>query len=86
MSSDTKAAFSIPSILAIVAAIISFKASAVFGLVLAGVAIVFGVLGMILSLGPKTRGGIASLFGIGGGLLGIVVAFVKIIRWALGAG
>ena len=82
--SESKAAFSIPSIIAVVAAILSFKVGAIMGMVLAGVAIAFGVLGVLLSLSPKTRGGMASIFGIVAGLVGIIAAIVKAIQWFSG--
>ncbi len=78
---NTKAAFSIPSIIAVVAAILSFKVGAFFGLVLAGIAIVAGILGVILSLSPNTRGGVFSLIGVLGGAVGIIAAIVKAITW-----
>ena len=82
--SDSKAAFSIPSIIAVVAAILSFKAAAIMGLILAGVAIAFGLLGVLLSLSPRTRGGLVSIFGILAGLVGIVAAIVKAIQYFSG--
>lgn len=83
MSSNqpSKASFSIPSILAIIAAIFSFKVGAVGGLLLAGVAILMGIIGILLSLSSKTRGGIVSFFGIAAGLVGVIAAIVKAIMW-----
>lgn len=78
---NSRAAFSIPSIIAVVAAILSFKMGAFFGLVLAGIAIVFGIIGVLLSLAPKTRGGIFSLFGVFAGAIGIIAAVIKAIMW-----
>lgn len=83
-SESSKAVFSIPSILAVLAAIFSFKAGAFFGLVLAGVAIVFGLIGVLLALSPSRRGGIFSLFGVVGGLVGIIAAVIKAVLWILG--
>jgi hypothetical protein len=81
-SNDTsKAAFSIPSIIAVIAAILSFKAGAFFGLILAGIAILTGIIGILLSLSPKTRGGIFSSLGVVGGLIGIIAAVVKAVMW-----
>lgn len=82
----SKAAFSIPSILAVVAAIFSFKVGAFFGFVLAGVAILMGVIGVVLSLSPGKRGGIFSVIGVLGGAVGIVAAVVKAIMWIANAG
>ncbi len=82
----SKAAFSIPSILAVVAAIFSFKVGAFFGLVLAGIAILMGVIGVVLSLSPGKRGGIFSVIGVLGGAVGIVAAVAKAILWITNAG
>ncbi len=82
----TKAAFSIPSILALVAAIFSFKVGAFFGFVLAGIAILMGIIGVVLSLSPSKRGGIFSVIGVLGGVVGIVAAVVKGILWIANAG
>ncbi|MEO5915669.1 MAG: hypothetical protein ABIS50_15655 [Luteolibacter sp.] len=83
-TNSPKAAFSIPSIIAIVAAIFSFKMGAFFGLVLAGVAIVAGLIGILLSLSPTTRGGMFSIFGIIGGAIGVIAAIIKAIMWMTG--
>lgn len=82
-SESSKAVFSIPSILAVLAAIFSFKAGAFFGLVLAGFAIGFGVIGVLLALSPSRRGGLFSMFGVVGGLVGIIAAVIKAIMWIL---
>jgi len=79
-----KAAFSIPSIISVVAAVFSFKMGAFFGLVLAGVAIVFGLIGILLSLSPHKRGGVFSFMGIVGGAIGVVAAIIKAIIWIFG--
>src|SRR4051794_9129899 len=55
--------YSIPSILAIVAAAGSFMTGAALGFILAIAAIVLGVIGLLLALMPSTRGGIISLIG-----------------------
>lgn len=83
MSSNapSKAAFSIPSIIAVIAAILSFKMGAFFGFILAVVAIIAGALGVILSLSPARRGGIVSVFGVFAGGIGIIAAVVKAISW-----
>lgn len=77
---NQKAAFSIPSILAVVAAFFSFRMGAFGGFVLAGIAIVLGILGLVLSLSPKVRGGIMSFIGIAAGAIGIIAAVVKTIQ------
>jgi len=72
-------AFSIPSILSAIAAFLSFKAGAIFGLVLAILAIVLGAFGVLLSLMPNKRGGIVSVIGILAGAIGIVAAVIKLL-------
>ncbi|MCW1886242.1 hypothetical protein OKA04_16005 [Luteolibacter flavescens] len=80
----TRATFSVPSIIAIVAAIGSFMNGATLGLILAVVAIFFGIIGVVLSLSPAKRGGIISTFGIGAGLIGIVAAVIKAAMYLFG--
>ena len=80
----TSNSFSLPSIIAVAAAIGSFMTGAMWGLVLAVVAIVFGILGVILSLSPAKRGGIASTFGIAAGAVGIIAALIKGVMWMAG--
>lgn len=74
---SSKAAFSIPSILSVVAAIFSFRAEAVMGFFLAGIAIILGLVGILLALSPSKRGGIFSLFGVGAGVIGVIAAIIK---------
>ena len=74
---NQKATFSIPSIISLVAAIFSFSSGAVWGFVLAGVAVIFGILGVLLSLSPKVRGGFISILGVLGGGLGVLAAVIK---------
>ena len=78
-----KASFSISSILAIIAAIFSFKVGAIGGLLLAALALFFGVLGMVLALLPNVRGGILSILAVILSLLGIVAAIIKAILWLI---
>jgi hypothetical protein len=81
-----QAEFSIPSIIAVIAAILSFMTGALWGFILAIVAIICGIIGVILSLSPQVRGGFASIFGLGAGVLGMVAAFIRAIMWLTGAG
>ncbi|MBK1880864.1 hypothetical protein JIN85_00475 [Luteolibacter pohnpeiensis] len=78
-----KAAFSIPSIISIIAAILTFATGAFFGLIWAGVAVVFGLLGVLLSLSPSIRGGFLSILGVLGGLIGVIAAIIKAIAYFL---
>lgn len=79
MADGSKAAFSLPSIIAVIAAIFSFTTGAFLGFVLAGIAIVAGIVGVILSLAPSVRGGVMSFVGIVAGLVGIIAAIIKTI-------
>ena len=74
-----KATFSIPSLIAIVAAIASFASGAFWGLVLALIAILFGVLGLVMSLSARTRGGVVSVMSILAAVAGIGLPET---RWA----
>lgn len=73
--------FSIPSLVAVVAAFFSFTTGAVWGLILALIAIVSGLIGITVAVSPAKRGGIASAMAIFAGALGIVVALIKAITW-----
>lgn len=79
--SEGKVSFSIPSLLAIVAAILSFNVGAIFGLLLAAVAFIFGVLGVVLALAPRTRGGGLSILAVVLSFGGVIAALVKGIMW-----
>ncbi len=76
---DANPAMSIPSILAVVAAIGSFMTGAFLGTLLAIAAIVLGLVGALLALSPRVRGGMISIIAIGAGLLGIVAAIFKLV-------
>lgn len=82
-SPTSRASFSIPSIIALLAAIGSFMNGAILGMVLAVIAIVFGILGVVLSLAPAKRGGMISTLGIGAGVIGIIAAVIKAVMWIL---
>ena len=80
---QTKARFSLPSIIAIAAAIGSFFVGAFGGFVLALVAIVFGIIGVLLSLAPSVRGGLLSILSLIVAAIGIIMAVIKAIVWAI---
>lgn len=84
MNSQTarSASFSIFSILALISAILSFVFGAALGFVFAGVAIVCGLIGLILAVRARTRGGFISVFAVIAGLLGIAAAVIKLF-WRL---
>jgi hypothetical protein len=73
------AKFSLVSILAVVAAVLSFKFGAALGLLLAIAAIVLGAIGAIIALLPGTRGGVLSVISIIAGLIGIIAAVFKLL-------
>ena len=80
--SEPKAAkFSIPSIIALVAAVLSFMTGAIAGLILAVIAICFGLLGVLLSFSSRRRGGVVSTFSLLAGFVGIIAAVIKAIAW-----
>jgi hypothetical protein len=83
----SNSSFSVPSILAIVAAIGSFMVggSGFLALILAGAAVLLGVIGLVLALGPNTRGGVVSVLSVGAGVLGVVVAIVRLVMWLASA-
>ncbi|MDE3148373.1 MAG: hypothetical protein KGL37_02795 [Acidobacteriota bacterium] len=74
---QSKPHFSIPSIIAIAAAIACIFESAGTAFILAIVAIVFGALGFLLALAPSVRGGIISIISLILAAIGIVIAVLK---------
>ena len=80
-TTSTQASFSIASILAIAAAILSFNVGAIAGLLLALVAFVCGTVGAILALGPGIRGGILSVTAVILSVAGVIAAIVKAVLW-----
>lgn len=75
--------FSIPSIIAVIAAILSFVVGAFWGFVLAIVAILAAVIGMIVALSPRVRGGMVSMFALFAGGLALIAAVIKALGWLL---
>lgn len=76
---QSKPHFSIPSIIAVGAAIASVFVRPATGLALAIIAIIFGVVGILLSFAPSIRGGIMSFFSLILAMIGIIVAIIKAI-------
>ena len=74
---QNKPHFSLPSIIAIGAAIASFFVSAGTGFILAMVAIGFGVIGFLLAMAPSVRGGLLSIFSLIIACIGIVAAIIR---------
>jgi hypothetical protein len=83
MNGTTTAHFSLPSLIAIAAAIGSFATGAFWGFVLAMVAILFGIIGVLLSFSPRVRGGFVSILSMVAGAVGIIVALFKAVAWLL---
>jgi hypothetical protein len=83
METRVRPSYSIPSIIAIIAAMVSLFTGAFMGFALAVLAIICGIIGIVLSLSPNVRGGFASILGLIAGAIGIVVALVKAVTWAL---
>lgn len=79
METGRRVHFSIPSIIALIAAILSFTTGAFWGVILAVVAIFFGLIGLLMSFAPSERGGFVSVFSIVVAVIGIVVAGFKAI-------
>jgi hypothetical protein len=77
--SDVSPAFSIPSLLAIAAALGSFMTGAFLGTLLAIAAIVLGLVGALLAMSPRVRGGMMSIVAIVAGLIGIIAAVFKLV-------
>lgn len=74
-----EASFSIPSILAIVAAIGSFAVTPGYALLLCIVAALLGTFGIVLALMPGIRGGFISMLSLLMGAAGGLVALVRLI-------
>ena len=83
MNATTQAKFSIPSIVAIIAAIASFSAGPFAGFMLALVAVGFGVAGLAIAFLPHRRGGMVSVIAVVAGLMGLIAAIFKGIAWLL---
>ncbi len=79
MKLEPAARFSVVSILAIICAIIGLASGAGWGLVLAIIAIILGVIGVIMSLLPGVRGGMTSFLSVILGAIGIILAIIKFI-------
>lgn len=78
-NTPAKPHFSIVSILAVIAAVVSLRSGAGVGFMMAVIAIVLGVLGFGIALLPGVRGGLVSLVCIFAGALGIVVAIFRLL-------
>jgi hypothetical protein len=81
METGSQASFSIPSIIALIAALMSFFVGALGGVVLALIGFAFGMIGFLLSLSPSRRGGIVSILSMGIAMIAMVAAGVKAVAW-----
>ncbi len=80
---NKQASFSFASIVAIVAAILSFKVGVFLGLILAAVAFIFGLLGILFAVRSNVRGGALSIIAIILSFVGVIAAVIKAIMWLL---
>jgi len=74
-----KARFSVPSIIALVAMILSFTVSPGWALLWGMIAILFGLLGVVMSLSPSVRGGVVSFVSIPLGAIAIIGAIIRVV-------
>jgi len=81
MATKNKPSVSAASIVAIIAAILSFNVGAFFGLIFAVVAFVAGLYGVLLAQSPRFRGGIISATAVILSFIGVIAAVVKFIMW-----
>ena len=80
---EHRAKFSIPSLIAIAAALLSFTTGAFWGFVLAGIAIACGIVGVVLSFSPSVRGGFVSILSLLAGGIALIAAVIKAVMWLL---
>ena len=78
MSHPLEKKLSLPSIASLVFALLSFQFGAILGMLFAILAIVSGVIGVLLALSPRKRGGVISGMAFLMGCIGVVAAIVKI--------
>jgi hypothetical protein len=76
---DNHPEYSIPSMLAVAAAVGSFMVGAGLGFFLAIAAVVLGAVGVLLSVLPSRRGGFLSAASVLLGVVGVVAAIIRII-------
>ena len=74
-----EASFSIPSILAAIAAVATFFVSSGTALLLSIVAIVLGLIGAVVAISPAKRGGIISIISILFGAVAVIVSIFRLI-------
>ncbi len=80
---QAKPHYSLPSLIALGCAVGSFFVGAAGGFILAIIAIVFGLIGLLLAMSPSVRGGLVSMASLALAVIGIIVAIAKAVRWAL---
>ncbi|MES2981803.1 MAG: hypothetical protein V4727_05765 [Verrucomicrobiota bacterium] len=78
---DNRTSFSFASIVAIIAAILSFNVGVFLGLIFAAIAFIFGLLGILSALRPNVRGGGLSTIAVILSFIGVIAAVIKAIMW-----
>ena len=76
---DTGASYSVPSIIAIISAAASWFVSAGWSIFLAVLALLFGAIGVVMSIHPAKRGGVLSIVAIILGALAMLVSIIAVI-------
>jgi hypothetical protein len=76
---EIKPHFSLPSLVAIVAGIVSLFVHGGAALALAIVALIAGIIGVLISLSPTVRGGIISVLAIILGVIGFLIGLIRLI-------
>lgn len=79
MNQKAGTAATIAIIAAIGSFVLTFTGSAIWGLITAVLAILFGIVGVIVSASPKVGGGLMSSFSIILGILGVGLAILVLI-------
>jgi hypothetical protein len=74
-----KVHFSLPSLIAVGAAIASFMVGGGLGFFLAIIAIIAGGIGFLMAFAPSVRGGMVSMISIVAGLIGLVAAVCRLL-------
>jgi hypothetical protein len=83
MNEARTAKFSVPSIIAIIAALLSFTTGAFWGFVLAVIAMIAAIIGMVVAVSPNVRGGLMSTVSLVAGGIAFIAAIIKTIMWLL---
>jgi hypothetical protein len=82
-TAQAKPHFSLPSLIALGAAIASLFVGALGGFILALIAIAFGVIGFLFAMSPSVRGGFISLLSLVVAAIGVIVAVIRAFSWIM---